>query len=91
MVYGKFLMSWRINPYIGERPMLSHAELQGAIERLSMDEDYRKALVSDSEKIMVDYGLDKNGMLAIQSVDPIGVQREDLRPVAICCTCFAAE
>ncbi len=70
---------------------MAHTELQEAIERLSLDENYRKKLVSDSEKIMVDYGLDENGMLAIQSVEPLGIQRQNIRPVAVCCTCWAAE
>ncbi len=70
---------------------MAHTELQEAIERLTLDEDYRKSLVSDSEKIMVDYGLDEDGMLAIRSVDAIGIQKDHLRPVAICCTCWAAE
>jgi hypothetical protein len=68
-----------------------HTEFQEAIKRLSTDEEYRKSLVSESERIEVGYGMDKNGMLGIQSIDPIGIDKEELRPVAACCTCLAAE
>lgn len=68
-----------------------HKDLQEEIERLSTDEEYRKSLVSNSERIEVGYGMDKNGMLGIRSIEPIGIDKEELRPVAACCTCLAAE
>lgn len=68
-----------------------HKDLQEEIGRLSTDEEYRKSLVSESERIEVGYGMDKNGMLGIQTIDPIGIVKEELRPVAACCTCFVAE
>lgn len=70
---------------------MAHVELQEAIKRFSTDADYRKSLVADSEKIMTDYGLDKNGMLAIQSIKPAGVKKQEMRAIALCCTCWAAE
>ena len=68
-----------------------HADLQEAINLLSTDEDYRKALVSDSEEIKTKYGMNEEGMLAIQSIDPISIQKEEIRPVAWCCTCSAPD
>lgn len=68
-----------------------HTEFQEAIQRLSTDDEFRKTLVSESERIEVGYGMDKNGMLGIQTIDPIGIEKVELRPVAACCTCFVAE
>ncbi len=68
-----------------------HADFQEALKQLSTDEEYRKALVSDSGEIKVEYGMNEKGMLAVKSIDPIGIQKEEFRPVAWCCTCYAAE
>lgn len=68
-----------------------HTELQEVIEQLSTNNDFRNSFVSDSEKIMVDYGMNEEGMVAIKSIDAVGIEKEELRPVAFCCTCYAAE
>lgn len=68
-----------------------HQELQDVIEQLSVNEDFRKSLVSNSERIQPTYGMTENGMVAIKSIDAIGIEKEELRPVAYCCTCYAAE
>lgn len=68
-----------------------HTDFQEALKQLSTDEEYRQALASDSEEMKAKYGMNENGMLAIKSIDPISIQREEFRPVAWCCTCAAPE
>lgn len=63
-----------------------HADFQEALKQLSTDEEYREALDSN-----VEYGMNEEGLLAIRSIDPISIQKEEFRPVAWCCTCWAAE
>ena len=69
---------------------MAHQELQDVIEQLSVNEDFRKSLVSNSERIQPTYGLTENGMVAIKSIDAIGIEKEELRPVAFCCCSCAS-
>ncbi len=68
-----------------------HTDLQEALKQLSTDEEFRKELANNSEGMKVKYGMTENGMVAIKSIDAIGIDKEELRPVAFCCTCLAAE
>ncbi len=70
---------------------MAHTELQDVIEQLSTNEEFRNSLVSTSERIQPTYGLTEDGMMAIKSIDAIGIEKEELRPVAYCCTCASPE
>jgi hypothetical protein len=69
-----------------------HTDLQEALKQLSTDEKFRKEFAYDCEGMKIKYGMTENGMLAIKSIDAIGIEKEELRPVAFCCcTCLAPE
>ena len=70
---------------------MAHTDLQEVIKQLSTDEEFRKDLSSDTEEIKRKYGMIENGVLAIKTIDPIGIKKEELRPVAWCCTCSAPD
>ena len=68
-----------------------HSDFQEALERLSTDDEFREGLASESKEFKSKYGMNEKGMLAIKSIDPIGIQKEEFRPVAWCCTCTAPD
>jgi formylmethanofuran dehydrogenase subunit E len=78
--------------YLKKRRLnMVHTDFQEVIKQLSTDEEFRKDLASDSEEIKRKYGMMENGLLAIKTIDPIGIKKEELRPVAWCCTCLAPD
>ncbi len=68
-----------------------HTDLQEALKQLSSNEEFRKDFANDCEGMNVKYGMTENGLVAIKSIDVIGIEKKELRPVAFCCTCFVAE
>lgn len=57
--------------------------LQEAIAKISMDEDYRDKLINDPDKLFKDYGIKMQESLPIKEGDATMINKS-FRPVGVC-------
>ena len=63
--------------------------LQEAIAKISMDEDYRKKLIDNPDQFLKDYGIKTQETLPNQD-GQVSMISDSIRPTAICCSCYPA-
>ncbi len=63
--------------------------LQEALAKITLDEDYRNKIVNNPDQILKDYGIVTQEALPTQNGDSMMIN-ESFRPVANCCCCYPA-
>ena len=64
-------------------------KFQKAIEKLSLDNGYYETVAADPDKLKRDFELNDEEMGALKAGDLPGSSGYSLRPIGICCTCYA--
>lgn len=69
---------------------MTHKNLQEALEKISNDASYCETIVVDPDRLKQDFGLSGDDMEFLKTGGVPGMKDGAIRPVAICCTCYAA-
>lgn len=62
--------------------------LQEAIAKITLNENYRDKLINNPDQFLKDYGINTQETLPVKSGDATMISKS-MRPTAICCCCCA--
>ncbi len=68
---------------------MSATLLEDAIEKISLDEDYKTSVYSDPGKILEDFQLSEESLGGFEKHGEVTHEIKEVRPTAYCCTCVA--
>lgn len=68
---------------------MSATLLEDAIEKISMDEDYKNSIYSDPRKLLEDFQLSEENLEGFEKNGNVTHEIKEIRPTAVCCTCVA--
>ncbi len=63
--------------------------LEDAIEKVSLDEDYKNSIYKDPGKFLQDYQLSNDNLDGFKKQGDTTHEIKEIRPTAFCCTCIA--
>ncbi len=68
---------------------MSATLLEDAIEKVSLDENYKKSIYLDPEKLLQDFQLSEENLGGFEKHGDVTHEIKEVRPTALCCTCVA--
>ncbi len=63
--------------------------LEDAIEKVSLDEGYKKSIYLDPGKLLEDFQLSEGNLGGFEKQGETTHEIKEIRPTAYCCTCVA--